>query len=145
MWSLVEKTLNDNQFNMDNKYLFVEYDERESLLSAEWIPAVVGIEDMKAEMMRMLDMIKEKHPKNVLVDSRHFKLRASDDVQYWINFKFMPLLVDEDIDKYAIVVNEPTYKELMVEEEEEEVVDLSEFMTVKYFTEGKAAEAWMKG
>lgn len=128
---------------MSNKYLFVEFDEKQSLLSAEWIPAVVGIEDMKKEMLKMLELIKEKHPKNILVDSRHFKLRSSEDVQYWINFKFMPMLIDEDIDKYAIVVNESTFKELMAEEEEE-VIDLSEFMTVKYFTEGKTAESWLK-
>ena len=41
-----------------NKYLFVEYEEKDSLLSAEWIPAVVGIEDMKVEMMKMLEVIK---------------------------------------------------------------------------------------
>jgi len=126
----------------DNKYLYIEFDEKTSLLSAEWIPAVVGIKEMKEEMMSMLEMIKSRNPRNVLVDSRHFKLRASDDVQYWINFKFIPLLIDEGIDKYAIVVNDETYKELHVEEEEE-VIDLSEFMKVKYFTEGKDAEAWL--
>lgn len=126
-----------------NKYLFVEFDDTNSLLSAEWIPAVVGMNDMKEEMMRMLDLIKEKKPKNVVVDSRHFKLRGSEEVQYWINFKFIPLLIDEGIDKYAIVVNEQTYKELQAEEEED-MIDLSEFMTVKYFTEGKKAEAWLK-
>ena len=127
----------------ENKYLFVEFDEKKSMLSAEWIPAVVNMEDMKVEMMRMLEMIKKRKPKNILVDSRHFKLRGNDDVQYWINFKFIPLLIDEGIDKYAIVVNEPTYKELKAEEQEE-VIDLSEFMTVKYFTENKTAEAWLK-
>ena len=126
----------------ENKYLFVEFDSKKSILTAEWIPAVVNMDDMKVEMMRMLEVIKKKKPKNILVDSRHFKLRGNDDVQYWINFKFIPMLIDEGIDKYAIVVNEPTYKELKAEEEED-VIDLSEFMTVKYFTESKAAEAWL--
>ena len=111
-------------------------------LTAEWIPAVVSLADMKVEMMRMLDVIKKNKPKNVLVDSRHFKLRGNDDVQYWINFKFIPLLIDEGIDKYAIVVNEQTYKEL-IGKDEPDLIDLSEFMTVNYFTEGKTAEAWL--
>ena len=127
----------------ENKYLFIEFDEKRSILSAEWIPAVVDLEDMKVEMMRMLDVIKKRKPKNVLVDSRHFKLRGSEDVQYWINFKFIPLLIDEGIDKYAIVVNEQTYKELKAEEEPDPI-DLSEYMTVKYFTESRTAELWLK-
>ena len=127
----------------ENKYLFIEFDENRSILSAEWIPAVVDLEDMKVEMMRMLDVIKKRKPKNVLVDSRHFKLRGSEDVQYWINFKFIPLLIDEGIDKYAIVVNEQTYKELKAEEEPDPI-DLSEYMTVKYFTESRTAEFWLK-
>ena len=127
----------------ENKYLFIEFEPKSSVLSAEWIPAVVNMEDMKVEMMRMLDVIKKNKPKNVLVDSRHFKLRGNDDVQYWINFKFIPLLIDEGIDKYAIIVNEQTYKELKAEEEPD-VIDLSEFMIVKYFTESKSAEAWLK-
>ena len=123
--------------------MFIEFEPKSSVLSAEWIPAVVNMEDMKVEMMRMLDVIKKNKPKNVLVDSRHFKLRGNDDVQYWINFKFIPLLIDEGIDKYAIIVNEQTYKELKAEEEPD-VIDLSEFMIVKYFTESKSAEAWLK-
>ena len=125
-----------------NKFLFLEYDDKESLLSAEWIPSFVEFDDMKSEMLRMLDMIKECKPKKVIVDSRHFKLRASDEVQYWINFKFIPMLINEDIDKYAIVVNEQTFNELKADEEED-FVDLSDFMTVKYFTSGNSAEAWL--
>ncbi len=127
----------------NTKYLFIEYDKKNSVLSAEWIPAVVGLEDMKREMMRMLGVIKETKPTKVMVDSRHFKLRSDDEVQYWINFKFIPMLINEGIDKYAIVVTENVYKDLKVEEEEDPI-DLSEFMTVRYFTEGKAAEAWLE-
>lgn len=127
----------------DNKYLFIEFDEKDSMLSAEWIPAVVGFEEMKDEMMNMLEVIKEKKPEKVMVDSRHFRLRSSEDVQYWINFKFIPKLIHEGIDKYAIVVTEETYRELKADEEPDPI-DLSEFMTVKYFTSSKAAEEWLK-
>ena len=126
-----------------NNYLFIEYDKKNSMLSAEWIPAIVGFEEMKIEMMRMLEIIKQSKPDKVLVDTRHFKLRSNEEVQYWINFKFMPMVINEGIDKYAIVVTENVYKELKVEEDDDPI-DLSEFMTVRYFTEGKVAEAWLK-
>ena len=127
-----------------NKFLFIEFDEQESLLSAEWIPAEVGLEEVKNEMMKMLDMIRDCKPRTVIVDSRHYRLRKSEEIQYWINFKFIPKLIDIGIDKYAIVVNEETLREL-ASHEEPDPIDLSDFMTVKYFSESKDAEAWLKG
>ena len=127
-----------------NKFLYIEFDEQQSLLSAEWIPSEVGLEEVKTEMMNMLDEIRTSKPKKIMVDSRHYKLRKTEEIQYWINFKFIPKLIDEGIDKYAIVVNEETYRELATHEEPDPI-DLSEFMTVKYFSESKDAEAWLKG
>ena len=80
--------------------------------------------------------VKEHNIKRIVVDARNYFFRDNIQIQNWINYTYLPLLMDSNVTKYAIIID----SEVMKQPE-----DLTEddTMKVEYFSNSEDALQWI--
>jgi hypothetical protein len=98
-------------------------------------------ESVKFEISRILDFVKEYHVENIIVDTVNYSFRDNLNLQNWINKQYMPLIMDCNVKKYALIVDlktKTTYDDLDKDD--------AEFFlpAIEYFTDLEEAKKWIK-
>lgn len=119
----------------------IEFEPNKSLLWATWLPdaSTLTEEEVKSEITNVLSFAKEFNIKKIIVDTLHYPFRANYGIQYWINFKFMPMIMECGVEKYAIIVSEkiqPNFESFYGKD--------SDDLQVEYFMDADAAQQWLE-
>ena len=121
-------------------YSSIEAEPEKRLLSAVWFKASIELEqeEVKSEISKILDYIKEYSITSIIVDSRNYPFRENDELQSWINHTYMPEIIDFGITRYAIIVESKIKTTL------DDFEDLDEDgLIVEYFTDPVQALQWI--
>jgi len=94
-------------------------------------------EEVKSEIRRILDYVKEYSITSIIVDSRNYPFRENATLQEWINHTFMGQIIDSGVRRYAIVV-ETKIKNTLDDFENQGEIGLE----VEYFTDTEHAKKW---
>jgi len=109
-----------------------------------WLEASAKLneEDVKKEITKILDYVRVYKIKKVAVDVKNYPFRENENLQRWINYEYIPMIMDKGVEKYAIVV-----KEMVVSKYEnmDDIIDESDVMNIKYFTGMNKALEWLQG
>ena len=119
----------------------IEYEPPKSLLLTTWLKDSILLteEEVKNEITNVLTFAREFNVKKIIVDARDYPFRENYNIQYWINYTFMPMVVECGVAKYALIVID------RVEDQYESFKDVdSENMQVEYFTNPEEAEQWIE-
>jgi hypothetical protein len=117
----------------------IEYEANHELLKATWLIDAVTIseEEVKHEITNVLSFAREFKIKKIIVDSRLYPFRENQEIQFWINHHFMPLIIEIGVEKYALVVN------TMIPHDVESLYEGDEDIQVEYFTHPDEAKQWV--
>lgn len=128
----------------ESQYSTVDINKEEKSLIASWLEESSKLkeEGVKKEITKILDYVRVYKIKKVAVDVKNYPFRENENLQRWINYEYIPLIMDKGVEKYAIVV-----KEMVVSKYEnmEDIIDESDVMHIKYFTDMNKALAWLQG
>ncbi len=117
----------------------IEVEPEKRLLNAAWLKASVDLnqEEVKSEIRRILDYVKEYSITSIIVDSRNYPFRENATLQEWINHTFMLQIIDSGITRYAFIV-ESKVKTIL-----DDFEDIDEDgLVVEYFTDPELAHKW---
>ena len=119
----------------------IEYEGNKSLLQQSWLKESIQLneEEVKSEIGKVLLFAQEFKIKRVIIDARNYPFRENQSIQNWINFTYMPQIMDVGVEKYAFVVSE-NLEDLFKTFGEQD----SESMQVEYFAEEDKARAWVE-
>jgi hypothetical protein len=124
-------------------YSSIDLDKESKLMSVQWHKECSGLgEDaVIEELSKILHYLKEYTISYVLVDSRNYPFRSNENLQRWINFTYMPKVIDFGVLRYALVVNE---KLASIFEDFQDEDDVEDDLAVEYFTDTEAALQWIQ-
>ena len=125
-----------------SKYSIAFYDEKYSLVKLSWFTSSEELSEklLKEEMNSVLGYIKKYQPKNILVDTTNFRYHVTQSIQNWIVTEFINKVFLFSIEKYAIVVDEEVYKNVSVQQIEE---DDEDNLLIQYFIDEEEAHDWL--
>lgn len=125
-----------------NEFARVDYAPEPSLIETVWMPrsSELSKENIKAEMNRFLDLIRDKRPRAVIADTRYFGFKVDQELQQWIILHYISEIMEMGVKRYAILVSEEVFKELNKDAGQEE--NYTDF-EVKYFTSHPDAFRWV--
>lgn len=121
-------------------YSSIESEPEKRLLRAVWFKESIELdqEQVKSEISKILDYMKEYSITSIIVDSRNYPFRENDELQSWINHTYMPEIIDFGITRYAIIVGSKIKTTL------DDFEDLDEDgLIVEYFTDPEQALQWI--
>ncbi len=121
-------------------YSSIESEPEKRLLRAVWFKESIELdqEQVKSEISKILEYIKEYSITSIIVDSRNYPFRENDELQSWINRTYMPEIIDFGIVRYAIIV------ESRIKTTLDDFEDLDEDgLVVEYFTDPEQAQQWI--
>lgn len=123
-------------------YSSIEVDPEKKLMRVVWFKESIDLneEQVMQEISKILDFLKEYSISYILVDSRKYPFRTNETLQRWINYTYMPKIVDNGILRYAIVVEK---KIQSIYEDFQDEDDVEDDITVEYFTDLNEAERWI--
>lgn len=124
-------------------YSSIDVEPENKLMYVKWHKACSGLpeEGVIEELGKILLYLKEFSISFVLVDSRNYPFRSNANLQRWINYTFMPKVIDFGVLRYALVVNE---KISSIYEDFQDEDDVEDDLVVEYFTDSDAALQWIK-
>ena len=119
----------------------IDFEPDKSLLRATWLESAKDLtpDEVKEEITHVFNFAKEFNIKRIIVDARLYPFRENYDLQYWINFSFMPKIMDCEVEKYAIVIDQPITPKV-----ESFYGKDSDFLQVEYFIREEAALVWIE-
>jgi hypothetical protein len=111
------------------------------LLIASWQEEakILDPEGVKFEIGRILDYVKQYAIRNIIVDTRNYVFQHDAGIQAWINHTYMPLIMDNGVMKYALVVASDVNDRYSDFEDMETVLPL-----IEYFTDIDKAKVWIE-
>ena len=121
-------------------YSSIESEPEKRLLRAVWFKESIELdqEQVKSEISKILEYIKEYSITSIIVDSRNYPFRENDELQSWINRMYMPEIIAFGIVRYAIIV------ESRIKTTLDDFEDLDEDgLVVEYFTDPEQAQQWI--
>ncbi|HRG79329.1 MAG TPA: hypothetical protein PL167_06945 [Cyclobacteriaceae bacterium] len=123
-------------------YSSIEVDPEKKLMRVVWFKESIDLneEQVMQEISKILDYLKEFSISYILVDSRKYPFRNNETLQRWINYTYMPKIVDNGILRYAIVVEK---KIQSIYEDFQDEDDVEDDIAVEYFTDLIEAERWI--
>ena len=123
-------------------YSSIEVDPEKKLMRVVWFKESINLneEQVMQEISKILDYLKEFSISYILVDSRKYPFRNNETLQRWINYTYMPKIVDNGILRYAIVVEK---KIQSIYEDFQDEDDVEDDIAVEYFTDLIEAERWI--
>jgi len=126
-----------------SQYSTIDIDKEQYFLLAAWLEESITLkeEGVKKEITKILDYVRIYKVKNVLVDVKNYPFRENESIQRWINYEYIPLIMEKGVEKYAIVVKEMVVSKF---DHMEDIIDESDIMQIKYFTDLKVAMKWLQ-
>lgn len=123
-------------------YSSIDVDPEKKLMRVVWFKESIDLNEDQViqEISRILDYLKEYSISYILVDSRKYPFRNNETLQRWINYTYMPKIVDSGILRYAIVVEK---KIQSIYEDFQDEDDVEDDIVVEYFTDLQEAERWI--
>jgi hypothetical protein len=87
-------------------YSSIDVDPEKKLMRVIWFKksSELNEDQVMQEISKILDYLREFSISYILVDSREYPFRTNETLQRWINYTYMPKIVDNGILRYAIVV-----------------------------------------
>lgn len=126
----------------ESQYSTIDVNKEDQSLSASWLEEASKLkeEGVKKEITKILDNVRVYKIKKVVVDVKNYPFRENENLQRWINYEYIPMIMDKGVEKYAIVV-----KEMVISKYEnmEDIMDESDVMSIKYFTDMNKARQWL--
>jgi hypothetical protein len=113
-----------------------------SLLRAVWLPAAAQMEEQAVihEISQVLEAVEQQGVKGILVDVRNYPFQNNERIQSWINFTYMPRIVESGVLFYALIVEK---KRPSLYDNTPDLDDVEEETQVEYFTDPAEAEKWL--
>lgn len=110
-----------------------------SLLVVSWLQDShrLNVEQVKSEISKILDYIDRHFIENIIIDSSHYYFSDNSEIQTWINYKFMPAIMNKRVRKYGIVM------ESMANRYERSSTDGDDELQVEYFMNIHDAHKWI--
>lgn len=126
-----------------SQYSTIEVNKEEFFLSAAWLEESIKLkeEGVKKEITKILDYVRIYKIKKVVVDVKNYPFRENENIQRWINYEYIPMIIEKGVERYAIVVKEMVISKF---EQMEEIIDDNDVMQIKYFTDLNAAMGWLQ-
>jgi hypothetical protein len=123
-------------------YSSIDVDPEKKLMRVVWFKesSELNEEQVMQEISKILEYLKIYSTSYILVDSRSYPFRTNDVLQRWINYTYMPKIVDQGILRYAIVVDK---KVNSIYEDFQDEDDVEDDIAVEYFTDLQEAEQWI--
>lgn len=113
-----------------------------TFLKAVWLPAAATMEEEAVidEINQVLQSVEQRSVKGILVDVRNYPFQDNERIQSWINYTYMPRIVESGVRYYALVVEK---KRPSLYENTPDLDDVEEETEVEYFTDPAEAEQWI--
>ncbi len=126
----------------ESPYSVVIVDTAKRLLECTWRKESSTLleEEVKAEIAKVSDTVQAFNIKYILVNAVLYPFRDNVQLQNWINTKYMPLIVDSGVKRYAIIVEHMVQSNL---ESMEELIEEEDGMEMRYFTSEEEAKNWL--
>lgn len=111
-------------------------------MRAVWLPAAAQMEEQAVihEISQVLEAVEQQCVKGILVDVRNYPFQNNERIQSWINFTYMPRIVESGVLFYALIVEK---KRPSLYENTPDLDDVEEETQVEYFTDPAEAEQWL--
>ncbi len=125
-----------------SQFSTIEVNKELSLLVGAWFETSAKLQEegVKNEISKILDYVRIYKIKKIMVDVRHYPFRENEHIQRWINNEYIPMIVDKGVERYAIIVKEMVVSNF---DHMEDMVDDSDVMKLKYFTDTNTARQWL--
>lgn len=126
-----------------SQYSTIDVDKEKFLLSAAWLEESIKLKEdgVKKEITKILDYVRVYKIKKVIVDVKQYPFRENENIQRWINYEYIPMIIDKGVQKYAILVKEMVKSKF---ENLEDIIDESDVMQITYFTDKNEAVEWLQ-
>lgn len=126
-----------------SQYSTIDVNKEKNLLMGTWLKESINLkeEGVKKEISKILDYVRIYKIKKAIVDVRNYPFRENENIQRWITNTYIPLINDQGVQQYAIIVSEMVVSKF---DHLEEIYDDTDVMKMKYFTDPKAALEWLK-
>lgn len=123
-------------------FTIITLDSDLHLLRAEWLPAAAQMEELEVihEITQVLEAVEQRGVKGILVDVRQYPFQNNERIQSWINFSYMPRIVESGVLYYALLVEK---KRASVYDNTTGLDDVDEEIQVEYFTDPEEANQWI--
>ena len=124
-------------------YSSIDIDKESKLMRVQWHKECSSLseEAVIEELSKILLYLNEHAISYVLIDSRNYPFRSNENLQRWINFTYMPKVIDFGVLRYAILVNG---KIASIYEDFQDEADVEDDLAVEYFTDIEVALQWIK-
>ena len=111
-----------------------------NLLIVSWLKdsEVLTTEEVKSEIVKILDYVERHSVKNIIVDSTDYYFSENSEIQSWINYKFMPMILSTPVKKYGFVM-----KTMSKRYEDHAAGSNDEDLKVAYFPTLNDARKWI--
>ena len=118
--------------------IFLQKDK--NLLLVSWLKesGTLNTEEIKKEIVKILDYIDAHSIENIIVDSSDYYFTENAEIQSWINYKFMGMIMDTPVKKYGFVMRSMNKKYEDHNNEKNE-----EILKVAYFLNLNDAHKWI--
>ena len=112
-------------------------------MQVTWLKQSIELEEAQviSEIAKILDYVKGHSVVGIVVDARNYPFRENDNIQHWINHTYMPQIIDQGVERYAIIV-ETEIKSVF--ENFIELDDAEDGIVVEYFTSIEEAQRWIE-
>jgi len=127
----------------DSEYLTLKHDHKRKIIFRHWKP---DSEDMnektfKAEMLRLLELVRQYRPRFLLGDTKNFNFVILPDVQEWCDELVYSEFGKLGVKKMAMVTSDDYYAQLSVEQAIEES---PKYYEIKYFYTQEDGIKWLE-
>ncbi len=99
--NLYESPFSEISLEADRKLLIVSWRMESEKLN---------VDETKKEIRKILEYIDKNSIQNIIVDSTEYFFTENTELQTWINYRFMPLIMETQVKKYGFVVRVMTKK-----------------------------------
>ena len=126
----------------DQSRYAIRYSEPLNLIEISW-QGLVTSDELQATLLHLLEVVKEKEPRYLLIDSRPLKTFGIEG-QNWIRNTFLPALSESTITQFARITEPDVFTQAIVESVLGYVQCDQRFgCCMRSFTDRKAALDWL--
>ncbi len=124
-------------------YSLIKSEPSKQTMEVTWLKPSIELEEVQviSEITKILDYIKGHSVVGIVVDARNYPFRENDNIQHWINYTYMPQIMEHGVKRYAIIVESEIRS---VFENFVELDDAEVGIVVEYFTSIEEAQRWIE-
>lgn len=119
----------------------ISLQQEKRLLIFSWLKAseTLSEEDTKKEIVKILEYIDQHSIENIIVDSSDYYFSENKEIQSWINYKFMAMIMNTPVKKYGFVIRSMAKRY----ENHNNEKDTDDELKVAYFLNLNDARNWI--